>query len=106
MLSCTIRHCGSFSINWFIPDDAGTVLPLPIEVTTTEDVGSIVSDLIDLTSVVTIDTVGLVNENARQACYVVYEDEGEIGDFEFKMFDYTLESECGASPLRNGSACF
>ena len=102
MLSCTIRHCGSFSINWFITDDTGTVLPLPIEVTnsTVDDVGSTESDLtdlIDLTSVVTIDTVGLVNENESQVCYVVYEDEGEIEDFAFKMFDYVLESECGAS---------
>ena len=97
MLSCTIRHCGSFSIDWFIPSDDGTVFPPVIEVFGPDE-GSTVSeltDLTDLTSVVTIDTVGLVNENESQVCYVVYEDEGEIGDFEFKMFDYTLESECG-----------
>ena len=91
MLSCTIRHCGSFSINWFIPDDNGTVFPPVIEVTRDEDAGSTVSDLTDLTSVVTINTVGLINENAKQTCYAVYEDE----NITFKMFDYTLESECG-----------
>ena len=97
MLSCTIRHCGSFSINWFISNDNGTAFPPDIEVTRDEDAGSTVSDLTDLTSVVTIDTVGLINENESQACYVVYAEQGDIEDIAFKMFDYTLDSECGPS---------
>ena len=107
MLSCTIRHCGSFFINWFITYDNGTVLPLPIEVTnfTVDDVGSTESDLTDLTSVVTINTVGLVNKNESQMCYAVYADQGQFGNIAFKMFDYTSESECGPKFIvRNGSA--
>ena len=86
MLSCSIRSCGTFSIDWYLDDD-GTQLPLPNTTTTTAVENS--TNLIDRTSVITINTLGLVNSGVAQECVVEYD--GAV--VTRRLFDYTLQSE-------------
>ena len=85
MLSCTIRRCGDFSIVWDITSDDGTELPFLISVTTLP-----MTDTVnELTSVVTINTLGMINRGRTQQCVVQYNG----ADVTNQVFDYTLESE-------------
>ena len=89
MLSCSIRSCGTFSIDWNIPSDDGTEAPFPNTTNTTAVENTIYTNLIDRTSVITINTLGLVNSGVAQECVAVYD--GAVVTRRF--FDYTLQSE-------------
>ena len=102
MLSCSIRSCGTFSIDWNFPRDDGTQFPFPKTTTTTAVENS--TNLIDQTSVLTINTLGLVNSGMAQECVVEYDGAQEcvdgVYDGEYdgavvtsRRFDYTLQSE-------------
>ena len=87
MLSCSIRSCGTFTVDWYLNNDGGTQLPFPNTTTTTAVENS--TNLIDQTSVITINTLGLVNSGMAQECVVVYDEAVVTG----RRFDYTLQSE-------------
>ena len=85
MLSCSIHRCGDVTILWDIPRDDETEFPFP----TAESISAI-SDFVDeLTSVVTVNTLGVINRGRAQRCAVQYERE----DVTEHVFTYTLESK-------------
>ena len=88
MLSCTIRGCGPFSIDWVVIDDSETEVPLPINNTISPVEG--LPLLIDLMSIVTINTLGKINMGPSQQCEVLYNDNTLLDS---QIFSYTLESK-------------
>ena len=88
MLSCTIRGCGPFSIEWVVQNDSETEVPLPIDNTNSTVEGF--SLLIDLMSIVTINTLGKIHTGPAQQCEVLYNDNTLLDS---QMFDYDLESK-------------
>ena len=88
MLSCTIRGCGPFSIDWVVQNDSETEVPLPIDNTNSTVEGF--SLLIDLMSIVTINTLGKIHMGPAQQCEVLYNDNTLLDS---QIFDYDLESK-------------
>ena len=92
MLSCSITSCGPFTIDWVIYSDAATETPFPITTNSTVEGSGLGSPLLtDTTSVVTINTVGVINSGTAQSCDVLYD--GETPAVDSRIFDFTLESE-------------
>ena len=89
VLSCSIRRCGPFSIDWQIYDDIATVFPFPVSVNTSNTSGPANTE--DLVSEVTINTVGWLHNGSAQSCDVSYNDPVELTTQVF--FDFNLESE-------------
>ena len=89
LLSCSIRSCGPFTIDWVINNDTATQTPFPTNITNSPAEGSPL--LTDTTSVVTINTVGVINSGTAQSCDVLYDEETPAIDS--RIFNFTLESE-------------